>query len=325
VRRLVSVVFLAGLAASSWFFVARMRDPVLPDIRDPLGLFPPIPGEKRSIAELKAALESADPNTRREALRSFGRLADHGKLPSSGVVPLLLEGVKDEDAGVRAVGAAYLRKRPADPATVVPVFVSLLKDGDALVRYNAVLGLNAHWKVARPAIPALVDTWNDPDVNVRRMVSAALLYFPEVRYRLPEEWRRLAPEEARDLLRRMGLTPSGEQLHAAVRHGDLAGVFLLLRAGVDANTRAPSPAGQTPLCLVSAFTRPEITRFLLDGGADPRFKDNFGRRPWDWAAGSFSDEGVRYQPFGKESLELLREAGAAPSPADQGSREAQAP
>lgn len=268
---------------------------------------PLVPGEKRTQAELTAALKDADANVRREALRSFGRALDHGRLKAADVVPLLLEGVKDTAPGVRAVAAAYLGFRQAGAATAVPVLATLLKDPDDLVRVNAANGLRLHAPAIKEAIPALVEAWSDTSVDVRQHVASALIHFPEVRYTVPADWSGLAPEEARQRVSAMGRSADGESLHRAVVDRDIAGVFMILKAGVDPNAPASGAAGQSPLCQVSTITRPEIVRLLLDFGADANRKDKNGLTPLDWAAGRFNDA---FRPFGDESLDMLRKAAA---------------
>jgi ankyrin repeat protein len=100
------------------------------------------------------------------------------------------------------------------------------------------------------------------------------------------------------------LPVTGDGLLRAVIDNDAAGVFVLLKAGVDPNSRnSETKAGESPLFRV-ASCRPEIVRYLLDAGADVHVKDSFGRTPWDWVNGSRG-------PYAEEVLRALRQAGAA--------------
>ena len=308
-KLLVALSLVVGIGGG--IAVVRSRRPTVPEVPDKLGIFPTIPAEWRTAAELKDALADGDPKVRREAVRSLGRAMDHGTLSASEVVPVLLERVKDPDAGVRAVAVAYLRFPRVDPAQAAPVCAALLEDPDPVVRMNAAQCLYNHWRAAGDAVPALVEAWNDPSPDVRIHVSHALSYFPRARYRVPDRWSQLSPREATEGARGLGLSPSGSALGQAVDQNDAAGVYLLLKAGVDPNSRSSSPASETPLFRVGRNTRPEIVRFLLDAGADPRLKDKFGRSVSDWVSSAFS-ETRSSDPFGQESLEMIRTALAAP-------------
>lgn len=304
-KTLVVVGGAIALVAVGWA-VVRSRRPALPEMQDKLGIFPAIPAEKRSIPELKRALADGDPKVRRESLRVFGRLMDHGELAAAEAAPLFVGGIGDPDPGVRAVGAAYLSSSRVDPAAAVPVLTALLKDPDGLVRMNAVMGLSNHWAAAEPAVPAMLEVWNDPNPDVRVHTAEALLHFPAHRYTPPEAWAHLSTEEAKERCQAMGVTAVADGLERAVKGNDLAGVYLLLKSGADPNARKSSPPADTPLFRVYSLTRPEIVRFLLDSGADPSLKDQFGRSAWDAVSRNFSDPS--FTPFGQESLEMVRAA-----------------
>jgi hypothetical protein len=302
--------------------VMRHRPLTLPGMAGPLGILPDQPGEVHSRASLHAALGDSNPGTRREALRSVGRFLDHGKLSEREVVPLLVAGTRDEDAGVRAVGTAYLSHHRIAVATSVPALVRLLKDANGLVRMNAANGLRKHAfkPEIKEAVPALIEALNDSDPDTRKHAAGALVHTPEARYQPPTAWRTLSPEAAREQVRTMGLRAGGDALHDAVSGDDVAGVFLLLNAGMSANVVHSQPGALTPLCLVGPRTRPEIVRFLLDAGADLDAKSAIGltaaqhfSRNWELAGGT--------GPFADENLAMLKAARArAGSCADPGRR-----
>jgi hypothetical protein len=310
----------------------RERSLTLPGVEGPFGIFPDVPGETRSMAELTEAAGSADPEVRQEALIFLQRLVRHDKIDAAEAEPLFLAGVRDADRDVRSVATDGLSFPPFDPETSGPVLVSLVDDGDWKVRANAVSGLEAllerhaavegtvrkitfstdrRMSVANldAAESALVRAWNDSSSDVRRYASKALRYRPKVRYSVPKEWLEFSEDEARERAVAMGLLANGETLLDAVWKDDVAGVFMLLKAGVDPNSGSEMPAGHSALFIIGPRTRPEITRFLLDAGADVTRKDKSGKVPWDWVQDHWDE---RWVPFGKESIEMLRAAGAAP-------------
>jgi ankyrin repeat protein len=72
--------------------------------------------------------------------------------------------------------------------------------------------------------------------------------------------------------------PNANKLHRYAVRGDVAGVRLCLRFGVDPN--APSRwgwtlenDGQTPLTTAAQYGHVEVTRVLLKSGADPNLRD----------------------------------------------------
>ena len=78
--------------------------------------------------------------------------------------------------------------------------------------------------------------------------------------------------------------PPGDQLQAAARIGDAAGVQQLLPAGAPPNTKGASgDAFSTPLHLAAASNNTEVAEMLLAAGADPNARDQYGHGPL-WAA-----------------------------------------
>ena len=75
-------------------------------------------------------------------------------------------------------------------------------------------------------------------------------------------------------------SPEGDScLHIAAIRGDLRAVQLLVAAGLDVNERGDM--GYTTLHYART---PEVVEFLLQNGADPGIKNEFGRCPVGWSA-----------------------------------------
>jgi len=69
--------------------------------------------------------------------------------------------------------------------------------------------------------------------------------------------------------------PDGDTcLHVAAHRGNLRAVQLLVRAGLDVSGRGDM--GYTPLHCAGT---PEVIEFLLQNGADPKIKNEFGQSP----------------------------------------------
>ena len=129
-----------------------------------------------ALPPLENALSSDNAVVRREALRSLGKLTERAPLEPRAVLPLLIEGMRDPDAGVRAVGATYLGVIHADPARSVLALASGLADPDATVRRVSAVSLASFsGPDARPAIPALRKATGDRDPDVAREAGATLL------------------------------------------------------------------------------------------------------------------------------------------------------
>lgn len=124
---------------------------------------------------LQRAVSSSEPNVRREALRSIGKLKDRAPLDGRTVVPLLVAGMDDADAGVRAVAATYLGIVHEQPADSVRVLTEGLEDPDADVRRSSAEALAAFGSAADPALPALHRAAGDADPEVAREAGVTLV------------------------------------------------------------------------------------------------------------------------------------------------------
>ena len=129
-----------------------------------------------AFAPLRSALSSRNAEVRGEALRSLGKLSERAPLAPSMVLPLLVEGMRDPDEGVRAVGATYLGVIHADPSQSVQALVAGLSDPDPTVRRVSAVSLSAFTgEEAKAAMPALRKATGDVDQDVAREAGATLV------------------------------------------------------------------------------------------------------------------------------------------------------
>jgi len=128
-----------------------------------------------AYAPLRLAAASDDPIVRREALRSLGKLRERAPLDAKAVVPLLLKGLADSDANVRAVSATYLGIIEADDPGVVPALIETLNDEDPEVRAAAATALGSFPAAAKTILPALKKARGDRDEDVAREAGLAIV------------------------------------------------------------------------------------------------------------------------------------------------------
>jgi HEAT repeat protein len=128
-----------------------------------------------AFGPLRDSLTSDDALVRRETLRSIGKLKDRAPLEAGAVVPLLIDGMRDPDPGVRAVAATYLGIIHQGGADAVFALMDGLKDEAPDVRRAAAIALGSFGTDAQPAIPALRKASGDPDEDVAREAGVALV------------------------------------------------------------------------------------------------------------------------------------------------------
>jgi HEAT repeat protein len=128
-----------------------------------------------AFAPLRDSLTSDDPVVRRESLRSIGKLKDRGPLDWRAVLPLLVDGMKDSDAGVRTVAATYLGIVHEGRDAAVPALIDGLTDPQADVRRASAAALGSFGADAEPAVPALRKAASDSDPDVAREAGVALV------------------------------------------------------------------------------------------------------------------------------------------------------
>lgn len=130
---------------------------------------------------LREALASDDPVVRRESLRSIGKLKERAPLDSRAVVPLLVDGMRDPDDGVRAVAATYLGIIHEEPARAVPSLIEALDDPSVEVRRASAEALGSFGAAAQPALPALRRAMGDKDPDVAREAGLAVVKLQSAR------------------------------------------------------------------------------------------------------------------------------------------------
>jgi len=128
-----------------------------------------------AFAPLRDSLASDDPIVRRESLRSIGKLKDRAPLESTAVVPLLIKGMQDADAGVRTVGATYLGIIQDGGQEAVKALIDGLNDPEADVRRTSAAALASFGTEAALAIPALRKATVDKDPDVAREAGVTLV------------------------------------------------------------------------------------------------------------------------------------------------------
>jgi HEAT repeat protein len=121
-------------------------------------------------------MSNEDPIVRREALRSIGKLKERAPLDGAVVIPVLVQHIKDRDAGVRAVAATYLGIMHHDASEAVPVLIAGLADADAEVRRASAAALGSFSAaIAAPALPALRKASRDRNEDVAREAGQAIV------------------------------------------------------------------------------------------------------------------------------------------------------
>lgn len=130
---------------------------------------------REAFTPLADALTSPEPEVRKEAVRSIGKLQQRGAVDEDHVIPPLLDALADRDPTVRTIAATYLGIIHQHGEEVVPALAEMLKDTDPEVRMAAARALGSFGATAGPAIPALRKAVGDKDENVAREAGLALV------------------------------------------------------------------------------------------------------------------------------------------------------
>jgi HEAT repeat protein len=156
------------------------------------------PQAKYAIAELRLALDDADPLVRVVVAEAIWKVE---RPTPSAIMPTLQRGLKDRNAAVRAAACRVIGLLGAKGKSAVPTLIDTLKDKDLLVAMNAVVALGNIGPPARAAAPALLQLAAYTEFSVLEpFVSTALsdmgdAVVPELRAALKEasfERRRVA-------------------------------------------------------------------------------------------------------------------------------------
>lgn len=121
--------------------------------------------QRGDLRGLLKALRGRDPVVQAQAsllLGSIGRPA----------VPVLIEGLKDEDKDVRTAAAAALISIGPEARFAVGTLVRALKDEDYFVRWNSAVALGEIGD--KEAVPALMEALADENIDVRKAATDAL-------------------------------------------------------------------------------------------------------------------------------------------------------
>jgi HEAT repeat protein len=130
----------------------------------------------QAFPPLRKALSNDDPIVRRESLRSIGKLVERAPLETSVILPLLANGMKDRDEGVRTVAATYIGIIHQGAETAVPALIGGLADSNAEVRLASATALASFEPaLAAPAMPALRQASRDSNADVAREAGRAML------------------------------------------------------------------------------------------------------------------------------------------------------
>ena len=86
----------------------------------------------------------------------------------------LIADLKSSDERDRTIAVRLLPQRKGDAAKVVPALIESLNDKEGDIRWSAAIGLGYFGEQAREAIPALEKAQHDRDARVREGATVAL-------------------------------------------------------------------------------------------------------------------------------------------------------
>jgi len=130
---------------------------------------------KDALPVLLDALANGPLLTRQE-IASAGVMQTHALLPyEDEIVPVLIECMRNEDAGVRGGAVNALQSYWKRPDIVMPSLMDCLTDSNTGVRGSAVTVIRKFGHDAEPAVPILVRlATKDPDAYVRTRAAESL-------------------------------------------------------------------------------------------------------------------------------------------------------
>jgi len=86
----------------------------------------------------------------------------------------LLGDLNSKDEGDRVKAVRWLQHRQGEAAKIVPALIESLQDGEVDVRWSAAIGLGYYGADAEDAIPALEQAQSDYDARVREAARVAI-------------------------------------------------------------------------------------------------------------------------------------------------------
>jgi HEAT repeat protein len=130
------------------------------------------PLAKFAVPELREALKDKNGLVRIKAAEALWRI---DKTPGAVLMPVLLDGLKDADPGIRAAAPAVIVLLGTKGKSAIPVLISLLKDKEYTVKASAVTALGDLGPLAVDAAEPLLDLTRDKDfVLLEPFVGASL-------------------------------------------------------------------------------------------------------------------------------------------------------
>lgn len=122
------------------------------------------------IANRNPSPSSPYPSSRYYAIDALGSIGP----PAKEAVPSLLRWATNTNAHVLCSAMHALVRISEEPDLVLSVLTNALHSPVPVVRMNAVLALGELGPVAKPAVPALVEMFDDPFQDIRRDATIAL-------------------------------------------------------------------------------------------------------------------------------------------------------
>jgi HEAT repeat protein len=132
------------------------------------------PAASPGLSAAQGALDDHDPMVRVFSAAIVARVGDRVS-----AMPVLLGGLSNGDAAVRAESAGLLADAAPSDLAAVPALINALRDPDRQVRLAAVDALATIGRPARPALDPLWHLIRDPDEDVRDRALRAIRLIKE--------------------------------------------------------------------------------------------------------------------------------------------------
>lgn len=281
-------------------------------------------------ALLRIVEGGGDPTHREQAIEAIEAIGERGQafpaetlraVAKSALGPLSEAALDDPEADVRGAAVRALQTLRLEPGEVIPIYLEMIEnETDASAHRGACFGVRDLGTDAAAAIPKLEQLLEGEVLN-RDFVEQAL---SSVRTSAPERDVATVAEPAGSsdadaalaALRTAGVDFSTRELYHALQKRQIDLVRRFLDAGMNPDQRVDESTGMRPLhtlyfgqgCPMMQPTPPEtveITRLLIERGADVNLQDDRGNSVLKMAAGCDA-----------EVINALIAAGADPNVAD---------